>query len=104
MVKVNFILSSGSGRNITVEACAGLSLMEVAVANDIDGIDAICGGAAACATCHVYLSQQWQDLIPDKAPEEEIMLAFVPNYTPMSRLACQIILTSEMNDIEVQVP
>ena len=82
----------------------GLSVMEGAVQNDIPGIDADCGGGMACATCHVYIKEEWWDKIPAKEDGEEDMLdmAFEPN--KFSRLSCQILVSDELNGLTVSMP
>ena len=88
----------------TVEVQNGLTVMEGAVQNDIPGIDADCGGGMACATCHVYVNDEWFDKIPAKEDGEEDMLdmAFEPKKN--SRLSCQIIVTNELDGLEVNTP
>ena len=82
----------------------GLTVMEGAVQNDIPGIDADCGGGMSCATCHVYVSEEWMDKLPKKEDGEEDMLdmAFEPKKN--SRLSCQIIVTDELDGLEVTTP
>ncbi|WP_370930815.1 2Fe-2S iron-sulfur cluster-binding protein [Bartonella sp. DGB1] len=103
MIRIAFINANTQEKTI-INSPKGLSLMEIAVANDIKGIDAICGGAAACATCHVHIKEKWQHLLPKPEPEEELMLAFVDANIPYSRLACQIIVNENLNGIEVIIP
>ena len=78
--------------------------MEGAIQNDIPGIDADCGGSMACATCHVYVDQQWIDKIPkaEDAENDMIDMAFEPKKN--SRLSCQIIVSEELNGLEVTTP
>ena len=82
----------------------GLSVMEGAVQNDIPGIDADCGGGMACATCHVYIKEEWWDKLPAKEDGEEDMLdmAYEPN--KFSRLSCQIIVSDELDGLTVNIP
>ena len=82
----------------------GLSVMEGAVQNDIPGIDADCGGGMACATCHVYIKEEWWDKLPAKEDGEEDMLdmAYEPN--KFSRLSCQIIVSDELDGLVVNIP
>ena len=82
----------------------GLSVMEGAVQNDIPGIDADCGGGMACATCHVYIKEEWWDKLPAKEDGEEDMLdmAYEPN--KFSRLSCQIIVSDELDGLVVSIP
>ena len=88
----------------TVEVQAGLTVMEGAVQNDIPGIDADCGGGMACATCHVYVNDEWFDKIPSKEDGEEDMLdmAFEPKKN--SRLSCQITISNELDGLIVNIP
>ena len=102
MSKVTYI--EFNGKEHTIEIANGLSVMEGAVQNDIPGIDADCGGGMACATCHVYVKDDWYDKIPKKMDGEEDMLdmAYEPN--KFSRLSCQIILTDEIDGLVVKLP
>ena len=87
-----------------VEVQNGLTVMEGAVQNDIPGIDADCGGGMACATCHVYIKDDWFDKITPKEEGEEDMLdmAFEPKKN--SRLSCQIIISDELDGLTVNIP
>ena len=89
---------------LTVDVQNGLTVMEGAVQNDIPGIDADCGGGMACATCHVYVNEEWLDKLPAKEDGEEDMLdmAYEPN--KFSRLSCQIIVSDELDGLEVSIP
>mgnify|MGYP001393225509 CR=1 FL=1 len=102
MPKITYIENSGESRTVEVEN--GLSVMEGAIQNNIPGIDADCGGSMACATCHVYVKEKWFDKIPKKEEAEEDMIdmAFEPNKN--SRLSCQIIVTDELDGLEVTTP
>jgi len=93
-----------NGNSKTIEVDKGLSVMEGAIQNDIPGIDADCGGGMACATCHVYVKEQWLDKLPAKEDGEEDMLdmAFEPKNN--SRLSCQIIVSDELDGLEVNIP
>ena len=88
----------------TIDVQNGLSVMEGAVQNDIPGIDADCGGGMACATCHVYIKEDWWDKLPNKEDGEEDMLdmAYEPN--KFSRLSCQIIVSDELDGLVVSIP
>ena len=88
----------------TVDVQNGLTVMEGAVQNDIPGIDADCGGGMACATCHVYVNEEWFDKLPTKEDGEEDMLdmAYEPN--KFSRLSCQIIVSDELDGLVVIIP
>ena len=102
MAKIKYIEYSGNEHEIDV--ANGLSVMEGAVQNDIPGIDADCGGGMACATCHVYVKEDWFNKLPKKEEGEDDMLdqAYEPN--PSSRLSCQIIVSDELNGLVVHLP
>ena len=102
MPKITYI--EHSGKSHTIEIPNELSVMEGAIQNNIPGIDADCGGACACATCHVYVDEKWFDKLPKKVDAEQDMLdmAFEPN--KFSRLACQITTTNELDGLVVKVP
>tara|TARA_B100001123_G_C15212855_1_gene988013 strand:- start:89 stop:409 length:321 start_codon:yes stop_codon:yes gene_type:complete len=88
----------------TIEVANGLSVMEGAVQNNIPGIDADCGGSMACATCHVYVKEEWFNKLPKKEDGEEDMLdmAYEPN--KFSRLSCQLIVSDELEGLVVKLP
>jgi 2Fe-2S ferredoxin len=92
-----------SGRERRLEARAGLSLMEAALAAGVAGIDADCGGAAACATCHVHVDPAWRGRLPPPSEAEEAMLEFVSAPAPGSRLACQIRLSAALDGLVARV-
>ena len=102
MAKINYITHDNQTHTIDVQN--GLTVMEGAVQNDIPGIDADCGGGMACATCHVYVNDEWLDKLPTKEDGEEDMLdmAFEPN--KQSRLGCQITVTDELDGLVVKMP
>ena len=102
MAKITYI--THDNQNHTIEVQNGLSVMEGAVQNDIPGIDADCGGGMACATCHVYVNDEWFDKIPSKEDGEEDMLdmAFEPKKN--SRLRCQITISNELDGLIVNIP
>ena len=102
MPKITYI--EHNGKKHTVDVANGLSIMEGAVQNNIPGIDADCGGAMACATCHVYVKEEWFNNLPQKEQGEEDMLdmAFEPKKN--SRLSCQIIVSKELDGIVVDLP
>ncbi len=102
MPKITYIDNEGNSKTIDVEN--GLSVMEGAIQNNIPGIDADCGGSMACATCHVYVEEQWINKLP-KAEEAEvdmIDMAFEPKKN--SRLSCQLIVSDELNGLTVTTP
>ena len=102
MPKIIYIDSSGNQK--TIEVAKGLSVMEGAIQNNIPGIDADCGGGMACATCHVYVKEEWFDKLPTKEDGEEDMLdmAFEPKKN--SRLSCQITITDNLDGLIVNIP
>ena len=102
MPKITYI--EHNGKKHTIEVANGLSIMEGAVQNNIPGIDADCGGAMACATCHVYVKEEWFNNLPQKEQGEEDMLdmAFEPKKN--SRLSCQILVSKELDGIVVDLP
>ena len=93
-----------NGKTHTIDVAEGLSVMEGAVQNNIPGIDADCGGSMACATCHVYVKEEWLDKLPVKEDGEEDMLdmAFEPKNN--SRLSCQLTVSDELDGLEVNIP
>lgn len=102
MAKVTYIEFDGSAH--VVDVAKGLSVMEGAVKNMIPGIDADCGGACACATCHVYVDKDWQEKL-DAATEMEVsMLDFAENVADNSRLSCQIPVTEDLDGLIVRMP
>ena len=102
MVKITFTDAAGTAR--TVEAQPGATVMETAIRNDIPGIEAECGGACACATCHVYVDPEWTDLVGEPEAMEEDMLDFAYDVQPNSRLSCQIKVRDELDGLVVRVP
>lgn len=101
-LKVTFLEPSGNFR--VVEADVGISLMEAAVRNGVEGVLADCGGACSCATCHVHFSQEWFDRLAPMAEDEEAMMDAVEDPRPTSRLACQVKLTEALDGLEALVP
>ena len=102
MPKITYI--EHSGKSHTIEVANGLSVMEGAVQNNIPGIDADCGGSMACATCHVYVKEEWFNKLPKKEDGEEDMLdmAFEPKKN--SRLSCQLIVSNDLEGLIVTTP
>ena len=102
MPKIRYIESNGTSH--TLEVPNGITVMEGAVQNNIPGIDADCGGGMACATCHVYVEENWLSKLP-KAEEAEvdmIDMAFEPKKN--SRLSCQIIVSDDLDGLEITTP
>jgi 2Fe-2S ferredoxin len=102
MVKITFIDAAGPSR--TVDADVGATVMETAIKNDIPGIEAECGGACACATCHVYVEEAWREAVGGPSPMEEDMLDFGYDVRENSRLSCQIKVTEALDGLVVRVP
>lgn len=102
MPRVRFIQPDGSASE--VDALSGDSIMETAIDNDIDGIVAECGGACSCATCHVYVQDEWLGKLPPPDALEDGMLDCVIDRRPNSRLSCQLRVGDEIDGITVQVP
>tara|TARA_Y100000590_G_scaffold345704_1_gene395561 strand:+ start:576 stop:896 length:321 start_codon:yes stop_codon:yes gene_type:complete len=102
MPKITYI--ENNGKSHTIEVANGLSVMEGAVQNNIPGIDADCGGGMACATCHVYVKEEWFDKLPTKENGEEDMIdmAYEPN--KFSRLSCQLTVSDELDGLVVNLP
>ena len=102
MPRVTFFEHDGTRHD--VDATAGLSLMRAAVDHNVPGIDADCGGACACATCHGYLEPQWLAVTGERTEMEESMLSFAAVTQHNSRLACQIEVTDGLDGIQVHLP
>ena len=102
MPKIKYI--EHNGKEHEVDVAVGLSVMEGAVKNLVPGIDADCGGACACATCHVYVDAAFLDKLPPKSDMEETMLDFAQELEPNSRLSCQIKVTAELDGFVVRMP
>ena len=102
MAKITYKDFQGNSKSIDLDN--GLSVMEGAIQNEIPGIDADCGGAMACATCHVYVKEEWFNKIPkaEDAEVDMIDMAFEPKKN--SRLSCQIIVSDELDGLEVTTP
>ena len=102
MAKITYIEHNGT--NHTVEVQNGLTVMEGAVQNNIPGIDADCGGGMACATCHVYVKEDWFDKINKKNEGEDDMLDQAYEPKKNSRLSCQIIVSDDLDGLVVDMP
>ena len=102
MAKITYLDYQGNSKTIEVEN--GLTVMEGAIQNDVQGIDADCGGSMACATCHVYVKEEWLNKIP-KAEEAEVdMIDMAIEPKKNSRLSCQIIISDELDGLTVTTP
>jgi ferredoxin, 2Fe-2S len=102
MPQITFIDAQGTSR--TVEGEAGSTVMETAIRNAVPGIEAECGGACSCATCHVYVHDDWQEKVGGPSAMEEDMLDFAFDVRANSRLSCQIKLRDEFNGLVVTTP
>ena len=92
------------GNETEVKANVGETIMETAINNGVSGIDADCGGACACATCHVFVDESFMDKIPAKEETEEAMLEFTEGVQENSRLSCQIVISEELDGLRVTTP
>ncbi len=102
MAKITYIDSAGTAR--TIDADLGSTVMETAIKNDVPGIEAECGGACACATCHVYVDEAWLAAVGTAQPMEADMLDFASDVQPSSRLSCQIKVKPELDGLVVRTP
>ena len=102
MTKLTFIAHDGT--QFDVDAENGSTVMENAIRNAVPGIEAECGGACACATCHVYVDEAFMPLVGDPQPMEEDMLDFAYDVRPNSRLSCQIRVRDELDGLVVTTP
>ena len=102
MPKITFI--QYDGEVVTYEAENGLSVMNIAVDNLVNGIDADCGGECNCATCHVYVDDHWIDKVGQPHDSEEAIMSLNPDRQPTSRLSCQILITDELDGLVVRLP
>ena len=102
MAKITYIEFNGEQHVVDVKP--GMTVMEGAVKHSVPGIDADCGGACACATCHVYVDPAWREKVGERKAMEESMLDFADNVEPTSRLSCQITVTEELEGLIVRLP
>ncbi len=102
MAKIKYI--EYNGKEHVVEVQNGLTVMEGAVQNDIPGIDADCGGGMSCATCHVYVKEDWYDKLPKKDMGEDDMLDQAYEPKAKSRLSCQIMVSDDLDGLTVHMP
>ena len=102
MAKITFVLPDAGRREVTAKL--GASVMETAVAHNIAGIEAECGGGCACATCHVYVDAAWSDATGTPSEMEEDMLDFAYEVRSASRLSCQIVVTEAIDGLVVHIP
>ena len=102
MPKITYI--EHNGKLHTINVAKGLSVMEGAIQNNIPGIDADCGGGMACATCHVYVKEEWFDKLPKKEDGEEDMIDMAHEPNKFSRLSCQLTVSDELEGLVVKLP
>ena len=102
MAKIKYI--EFNGKEHLIEVQNGLTVMEGAVQNDIPGIDADCGGSMSCATCHVYVKEDWYDKLPKKEMGEDDMLDQAYEPKSNSRLSCQIMVSDDLDGLSVYMP
>lgn len=102
MPKITYVDSSGTER--TVEGKNGMTVMETAIKHNVPGIDADCGGACACATCHVYVDPAFAEKIGKPSAMEQSMLDFAENVKETSRLSCQIKIRDDLDGLRVTTP
>ena len=102
MPKITYIEHNGKTHN--VEVPNELSVMEGAIQNNIPGIDADCGGACACATCHIYVDEKWFNKLPSKSEAEQDMLDMAIEPNKFSRLGCQITVNDDLDGMVVIMP
>lgn len=102
MPKITYI--THDGKHHEVEAAEGTTVMENAIKNSVPGIEAECGGACACATCHVYVDDAWREKVGGPDMMEEDMLDFAYEPAESSRLSCQIKVTGELDGLVVHIP
>ena len=102
MTKITYI--ENDGKEHTIDVQNGLTVMEGAVQNDIPGIDADCGGSMACATCHVYVKDDWYDKLDEKSEGEDDMIDQAYEPKKNSRLSCQITVSDKIEGLIVHLP
>jgi ferredoxin, 2Fe-2S len=102
MIKITFIGFDETSRTVSAEI--GATVMETALKNGISGIEAECGGACSCATCHIYVEDGWRAKTGEASSMEEDMLDFGFDVRSASRLSCQIKVTEELDGLTVRIP
>jgi len=105
MIRITFFENPQDTTGRTVEAAEGISIMKAAIAADIEGVAADCGGTLSCATCHVMVRAPWSDQLPPMTDDEDSMLDYAASpRQPNSRLSCQLVLTPAMDGVEIDLP
>ena len=102
MVRIRYVEPDGTEHDVSVEI--GANLMQAAVGNGVASIEGECGGACACATCHVYIPDAWRSVAGEPSENEQMMLEFGVDVDERSRLSCQIKATAEMDGMTVLTP
>ena len=102
MVNITFIAHTGEKHTVAAEP--GATVMETAIKHGVPGIEAECGGACACSTCHVYIEEEWREKVGEPSPMEEDMLDFAFEVKPNSRLSCQIKVREDLDGLTVRTP
>ena len=102
MAKITFI--THDDKTFEIDADVGATVMETAIENEVPGIDADCGGGCSCATCHVYVEEEWRAKVGSPDGMEEDMLGLNEDRRESSRLSCQIQVTEELDGLVVRVP
>jgi 2Fe-2S ferredoxin len=102
LIKITYI--EFNGREHVVDAAPGVSLMELAKKNNVPGIDADCGGACSCGTCHVYIDPAWQARVGGRNALEDATIEFASDVAPNSRLSCQMRITVNLDGLVVRLP
>jgi 2Fe-2S ferredoxin len=102
MAKITYVAHDGT--EAEVDVAAGLSLMEGAIQNGIDGIEAVCGGNCYCGTCRVYIAAEWLDKLKPAEEEEVAMIEASEDEAPNVRLSCQVLVTEALDGIRVTTP
>ena len=101
---VNILFIDNDGAEHPVEVSPGNSVTQAAVSNGVPGIDADCGGSCSCATCHVYVNEEWLSKVGEVNPTEDAMLSLSTDRRENSRLSCQIQVTDELDGLIVTTP
>tara|TARA_R110001632_G_scaffold40370_2_gene101301 strand:- start:6049 stop:6387 length:339 start_codon:yes stop_codon:yes gene_type:complete len=102
LIELTFIDADGESQ--TIQATPGESVMEAAIRNEVHGIEAACGGALACATCHAYVEEPWYSDVPEKTETEADMLEYGSHVDGRSRLTCQIEVTEALRGAVIRTP
>jgi 2Fe-2S ferredoxin len=102
MTRITFVSHDGTAE--TIEAEVGQSVMDAAKHHGVRGIEAVCGGGCACATCHVLVDAEWLARLLPATPEEQDLIDFLNQKQPNSRLSCQIALRPDLDGLVLHLP